>query len=409
MKNASTAATSSTTASPTVTPGPGSPAADGPQRDQRVQRRGDEDAQRVLDHQVAAEAQHQPRAVLAGAELDHHHRDRHHQAGEGDHAARDRVQDLARVVGVQVQAERIGRAVALQLGHDLAQRDGGHDVDRGHHQPAAVEPFAHAEAHPHPRAAVATSVCAPRSLIARILRCPDGADPGRRAADPRRLEAIRRDTAELVRTTPVLTSRSLSERCGGVIALKAENLQRTGSFKLRGALSKVRTLGGDTAGVVAGSAGNHAQALAYAARSHGIPLRGLRARGRSRGQGGRRALLRRDRAPGRRGRGRLRGQRPRGGRRTRPDVREPLRRLRRDRRPGRRGPGARGDRARPGARGGARRRRRAGRRPGHRGAQRPARGRGRGRARRPARPDDRRRHRGQAAAAGSPARCWTSG
>ncbi len=88
-----------------------------------------------------------------------------------------------------------------------------------------------------------------------------------------RFEAIRRDSAELVRQTPMLTSRSLSERCGGVIALKAENLQRTGSFKLRGALSKVRALvaTGRTSGVVAGSAGNHAQALAYAARIHGIP------------------------------------------------------------------------------------------------------------------------------------------
>lgn len=88
---------------------------------------------------------------------------------------------------------------------------------------------------------------------------------------PERLEAIRAATAELVRPTPVLTSRSLSERCGGVIALKAENLQRTGSFKLRGALSKVRALTGRTDGVVAGSAGNHAQALAYAARAHDLP------------------------------------------------------------------------------------------------------------------------------------------
>lgn len=88
---------------------------------------------------------------------------------------------------------------------------------------------------------------------------------------PERLEAIRSATAELVRPTPVLTSRSLSERCGGVIALKAENLQRTGSFKLRGALSKVRALTGRTDGVVAGSAGNHAQALAYAARAHDLP------------------------------------------------------------------------------------------------------------------------------------------
>ncbi len=85
-----------------------------------------------------------------------------------------------------------------------------------------------------------------------------------------RLEAIREANADLVRPTPVLTSRSLSERCGGTIAVKAENLQRTGSFKLRGALGKVRTLPGDAAGVVAGSAGNHGQALAYAARSRGL-------------------------------------------------------------------------------------------------------------------------------------------
>ncbi|HEX5909426.1 MAG TPA: pyridoxal-phosphate dependent enzyme [Thermoleophilaceae bacterium] len=97
-------------------------------------------------------------------------------------------------------------------------------------------------------------------------------DPIANAAQltPERLEATRAASAELVRATPVLTTRSLSERCGGTIALKAENLQRTGSFKLRGALSKVRALAGKAEGVVAGSAGNHAQALAYAARSSGL-------------------------------------------------------------------------------------------------------------------------------------------
>jgi threonine dehydratase len=75
-----------------------------------------------------------------------------------------------------------------------------------------------------------------------------------------------------VRHTPVLTSRTLGERCGGEIVLKAENLQRTGSFKLRGALAKIAALGaGCQAGVVAGSAGNHAQSLAYAARARGVP------------------------------------------------------------------------------------------------------------------------------------------
>jgi threonine dehydratase len=88
------------------------------------------------------------------------------------------------------------------------------------------------------------------------------------------LEELRRAHAaasEIVRRTPVFSLTSLTERCGGQIAIKAENLQRTGSFKLRGALAKLATLDEHTSGVVAGSAGNHAQALAYAARARGIP------------------------------------------------------------------------------------------------------------------------------------------
>ncbi len=86
------------------------------------------------------------------------------------------------------------------------------------------------------------------------------------------LDAVHRarvQGADLVRRTPVLTSRSLGEECGGTVLLKAENLQRTGSFKLRGALAKLGTLEPGT-GVVAGSAGNHAQSLAYAARARGL-------------------------------------------------------------------------------------------------------------------------------------------
>src|SRR5690348_4807 len=74
---------------------------------------------------------------------------------------------------------------------------------------------------------------------------------------------------DVARHTPVLTSRSLSEQCGGRILLKAENLQRTGSFKVRGAVHKLSRLG-DVPAVVAGSAGNHGQSLAYAARSRGV-------------------------------------------------------------------------------------------------------------------------------------------
>lgn len=78
--------------------------------------------------------------------------------------------------------------------------------------------------------------------------------------------------AGVVRETPVVSSQTLSEKVDTTVVLKAENLQRTGSFKLRGALAKIAALGPACAGgVVCGSAGNHAQAVAYAARSLGVP------------------------------------------------------------------------------------------------------------------------------------------
>ena len=89
-----------------------------------------------------------------------------------------------------------------------------------------------------------------------------------------RLRGVHAAARELVRVTPTMTSRSLSRDVGGEIVLKAENLQRTGSFKLRGALAKLGAIATrDCAGVVTGSAGNHAQSLAYAARSKGLPCR----------------------------------------------------------------------------------------------------------------------------------------
>ncbi|MEY2414752.1 MAG: threonine dehydratase [Ilumatobacteraceae bacterium] len=76
----------------------------------------------------------------------------------------------------------------------------------------------------------------------------------------------------VVTHTPVTRSAALSDRCGGDIVLKAENLQCTGSFKIRGAMYKLSTLGDRAAaGVTAGSAGNHAQAIAFAARHFGVP------------------------------------------------------------------------------------------------------------------------------------------
>src|SRR5204862_8134260 len=77
---------------------------------------------------------------------------------------------------------------------------------------------------------------------------------------------------DVARHTPVLPSATLSDRAGGAnVLLKAESLQRTGSFKIRGALNKLAAVGDACApGVVCGSAGNHAQALAFAARARGV-------------------------------------------------------------------------------------------------------------------------------------------
>ncbi|HLZ71138.1 MAG TPA: threonine ammonia-lyase [Dehalococcoidia bacterium] len=77
----------------------------------------------------------------------------------------------------------------------------------------------------------------------------------------------------VVRTTPLLESRWWSAVAGAPIWLKAENLQRTGSFKIRGASNMIGQLSPEqrARGVIAASAGNHAQGVAVAAQAAGIP------------------------------------------------------------------------------------------------------------------------------------------
>jgi threonine ammonia-lyase medium form len=72
--------------------------------------------------------------------------------------------------------------------------------------------------------------------------------------------------------TPVLTSHTLDELVGARVFLKAENLQRAGAFKFRGAYNKLATLPEEqrAPGLVAVSSGNHAQAVALAAALHGV-------------------------------------------------------------------------------------------------------------------------------------------
>ena len=74
-----------------------------------------------------------------------------------------------------------------------------------------------------------------------------------------------------VHRTPLLASRSLSERLGVEVRLKCENLQRAGSFKIRGAMNALLQIDQHSRGVVAFSSGNHAQGVALAARLLGMP------------------------------------------------------------------------------------------------------------------------------------------
>jgi threonine dehydratase len=85
------------------------------------------------------------------------------------------------------------------------------------------------------------------------------------------IEAAAERIAPLARRTPVLAAGELSRRFGAPVSLKAECLQKTGSFKIRGAANAIASLDRDRleAGVCAASAGNHAQAVTVAASLHG--------------------------------------------------------------------------------------------------------------------------------------------
>jgi threonine dehydratase len=87
------------------------------------------------------------------------------------------------------------------------------------------------------------------------------------------IEAARETIAGVARVTPMETSKFLEGLLGSPVHLKCENLQRTGAYKVRGAYNRLSTLSAAEreAGVVAASAGNHAQGVAFAARELGIP------------------------------------------------------------------------------------------------------------------------------------------
>src|ERR1044071_7789375 len=76
-----------------------------------------------------------------------------------------------------------------------------------------------------------------------------------------------------IHRTPILTNENLNQKVGAQVFLKCENFQKVGAFKFRGACNAVFSLSNEEAacGVATHSSGNHAQAVALAARLRGIP------------------------------------------------------------------------------------------------------------------------------------------
>ncbi len=95
----------------------------------------------------------------------------------------------------------------------------------------------------------------------------------RLSVTPDDVRAAHERIAPYVHRTPVMTSRTLDGRCGARLYLKCETFQKVGAFKARGAFSRLLLLSPEERrrGVVAFSSGNHAQAVALAARTLGLP------------------------------------------------------------------------------------------------------------------------------------------
>ncbi|HPJ18316.1 MAG TPA: pyridoxal-phosphate dependent enzyme, partial [Actinomycetota bacterium] len=89
---------------------------------------------------------------------------------------------------------------------------------------------------------------------------------------PAQIQQARERLEGIVFRTPAVPARWLTELVGGPVYLKCENLQRTGSFKIRGAYNRIAQLSPQerARGVVAASAGNHAQGVALAAALLGV-------------------------------------------------------------------------------------------------------------------------------------------
>ena len=87
----------------------------------------------------------------------------------------------------------------------------------------------------------------------------------------REIERAAAGLRDVIHSIPVSSSKTFSDMSGAELYMKCENLQKTGSFKVRGAYNKIARLAGEgVREVVASSAGNHAQGVAFASTSLGV-------------------------------------------------------------------------------------------------------------------------------------------
>jgi len=172
-----------------------------------------------------------------------------HRGGPHSEMAETALEETdARIGDVLAAIEQAGRVRRLRLRGGGRPRDGG-DQSRGHRR---LDRPAPRRRHPSPR---------------RGLRLPVS-DPEVTLVSLGDIEAAREIVRPVARHTPLEPTRTISSLAGVEVLLKCENLQSTGSFKIRGAYHRLSRLSAaeKAAGVVAASAGNHAQGVALAAR-----------------------------------------------------------------------------------------------------------------------------------------------
>src|SRR3989442_827439 len=175
----------------------------------------------------------------------------------------------------QLDRRRLSGSVGPEIAKDLSRPDGELEIENAATQPVVLGQRPGLDRGRGPFAHRIHSPLGPVNDVSMDTDCgsmaPHYVGVSVTLADVERAQRI---VSPLLHRTPLFSSRALAERIGASTYLKAENLQRTGSFKPRGAVYAVSRLSKEQRdrGIVTMSAGNAAQAIAFAAASAGVPV-----------------------------------------------------------------------------------------------------------------------------------------